>query len=107
MPPILIILSSLGLPLVMLLLLVGPVYAGAFVGIFWLYGEDASESALNVEYQLNTYPALYSYWMQHGELVGWTDFIIPAFLPITIGLLSGLLFFTLFVRYVRGIFMAA
>ena len=88
----------------MLVLLVGPIYAGSYIGLILLYGQEVSEAALQLDYQVSIYQGLIRHWQTHAASVGWVDFVLPAFGPLTVGLLSGLLFFTMFVRYLRRVF---
>lgn len=103
MSPALVIPLAFILPVVMLILLTGPIYAGAYTGLVLLYGEEVSESALQIDYQLATYQGLWRYWLSHND-VSWVSFVLPAFGPLTLGVLAGIAFFWMFVRYLKSVF---
>lgn len=106
MNPFLLLTLAFVLPLVMMILLAGPIYAGGYAGLILLYGMEVSAAAMQVDYQLSVYQGLLRYWQTHPGEVTVLDFILPAFGPLAIGLLSGVAFFTLFVRYLRRVFTA-
>jgi hypothetical protein len=91
------------LPAVMLILLAGPIYAGAYTGLVLLYGEEVNETAMHVDYQLATYQGLWRYWMTQSD-VSWLDFVLPAFGPLALGVVGGIAFFWMFVRYLKSVF---
>ncbi|MBY0354942.1 MAG: hypothetical protein K2Q12_04340 [Rickettsiales bacterium] len=93
------------LPLGMMILLIAPLYAGAYGGLMALYGEDVSDSAIHPDYQLATYEALFQFWQTHSAQVGFFDFILPAFGPLLLGVVLGIAFFVMFLRYVRRVFV--
>lgn len=106
MNPFTLLILAFVLPLVMVILLAGPVYAGGYAGLVLLYGMEVSADAMQIDYQLSTYQGLLMYWQTHADKVSWLGFILPAFGPLAVGLLSGIAFFAMFVRYLRNVFTA-
>jgi hypothetical protein len=104
MHPALMLTLALSLPAVMMVLLCGPIYAGAYGGLVLLYGNEISTLALQVNYQLDTYEALWAYYLQHQTQVSFVDFLLPAFGPLVVGVLSGVVFFVMFIRYLKNVF---
>lgn len=89
----------------MMLLLLAPIYAGSYVGLWLLYGDEVRHSALQIDYQWQSYEGLWNYWEQHQATLSWFDFMLPSFGPLVFGIVSGFAFLYLFLRYLRGIFI--
>ena len=104
MHPGLIVFLSIFMPFFFILLLLGPVYGGAYAGVYFYYGADVAHDALYPDYLYQTYAALWHYWMQHSGAVSWVHFVIPAFGPLAGGFLGSILMMFLFVKYIHGIF---
>lgn len=105
MNPVLILLLALILPVVMMILLAGPVYAGGYAGLILLYGEEVSKTALQLDFMIDTYEGLFTYWQANQASVGVVEFVLPAFGPIVVGAVSGIVFFVMFIRYLRNVFV--
>lgn len=104
MHPGLIVFLAIFMPFIFALLLLGPVYAGGYAGIYFFYGADVAEAALYPDYLYETYAGLWQYWMQHKEAVSYIKFVLPAFGPLVLGFIGSFVIMGLFVKYIRGIF---
>jgi hypothetical protein len=105
MNPALILVLALILPIVMMILLAGPVYAGGYAGLILLYGDEISKTALQPDFMIDTYEGLFKYWQVNQASVGFVEFVLPAFGPIAVGIGSGIVFFVMFIRYLRNVFV--
>ncbi|MFO1243175.1 MAG: hypothetical protein U1E36_08300 [Rickettsiales bacterium] len=92
------------MPFFFILLLVGPVYGGAYAGVYLYYGPEVAKDALYPDYLYQTYDALWNYWMDNSAQVSWIKFVIPAFGPLALGFIGSIVLMWLFVKYIRGIF---
>lgn len=104
MHPGLIVFLAMFMPFVFILLLVGPVYAGGYAGIYFFYGADVAADALYPDYLYETYAGLWDYWMQNKAVVSYMKFVLPAFGPLALGFIGSILTMWFFVKYIRGIF---
>lgn len=104
MHPFLIFILALGLPVMFFLLLLGPFYAGICAALYVYYGEQIQEYFYDPAYMIDLYGAVYNYWQQNKALLGFTDFILPVFGPLLVGVLLGLFWCHLFIRYIKSIF---
>ncbi len=97
-------LLALMLPVLFCMLLLGPAYAGVCVALYFYYGEEMQDHFYDPAYMIDLYGVVYYYWEENHAMLNFADFVLPVFGPFVVGVLLGMYWCFLFVRYVKNIF---
>ncbi len=93
------------LPVLLLLLLFGPIYAGMCAGLYFYYGPESMPYFYNPLQVVEVYSTLYDYWQANKAALTFRDFLLPAFGPLLGGVMIGFFLLWWFIRYIRNIFL--
>jgi hypothetical protein len=100
-----IALWAASVPIVMMLLLFIPPYAGAVASLWWIYGDKMANKWYDISLVINSMQSMFRYWQKNPQL-DLVDYVLPAFAPFTIGCIVSIVSCIMFYRYIRGVFRA-
>ncbi len=104
MHPFLILGLLIGVPLLFILVMFGPVYAGICGAAYFYYGPEMQAYFYHPAYMIELYESMVDVWQTSEVPLGFSDFILPVFGPLLAGCLVGCWLFYLLIRYIRNIF---
>jgi hypothetical protein len=105
MNPVLLILMVFIMPTVFFAVMFGPLYLGMCGSLYFFYHmQDIQAYLYRPNFVLGMQQSLYQYWVKNSAALSFTDFIIPVWGPVLLGLLLSIYMTKRFIDYLKNIF---